>query len=452
MAEQTESKLDETVEEPLDDTLADTREKRNSTALMPYGAGPASDPDEASLHDVASVAGRYARGRFARLRAFLAGHILITALICSAILLAILAGILFTRRFVDYPSTELVTQDARSRLSRPSYEPSTFDTQDALVLSSVEVTGMHKEPAEPDECTVSVALGYANGSVESTQQVTLSYTRQEDEWRCVDVSKPGDVVYLATDGVSDGRLMAGIDDVLRKAETSFSQPADEGSSDLSLLTLYRSADITVVDRDFDPATQTYTARLHLARTATFTAYECDVTAGFAFRQGNGKWELTEATAEKGAKTLVLTPLVGTWQGVFLSQDAEQGKCLGARTLDLTVTISAVEGGHIAGTLSGLAHFHAQAKEDAETSDGDAGLEDVTFTGSLDSSSSGISFTCTTPEDTRGVVTLRLDFGEPDDPSAARATLTTTSAYEDVFLFVPYQREARYADTYSLSKS
>ena len=53
----------------------------------------------------------------------------------------------------------------------------------------------------------------------------------------------------------------------------------------------------------------------------------------------------------------------------------------------------------------------------------------------------------------GTVTLTLQFGLADAPDAATATLTSTHAYEDTILLVlPYQREARFVDSFTLAKA
>ena len=53
----------------------------------------------------------------------------------------------------------------------------------------------------------------------------------------------------------------------------------------------------------------------------------------------------------------------------------------------------------------------------------------------------------------GRVTLTLTFGQADAPDAATAALTSTHAYQDYFLlFMPYQRQARFVDHFTLEKA
>ncbi len=89
------------------------------------------------------------------------------------------------------------------------------------------------------------------------------------------------------------------------------------------------------------------------------------------------------------------------------------------------------------------------EKDTDETEGDTYLSDVAFTGTGDQNASGISFNCQTPEDAKGSLLLRLEFGSPNDPSAATATVTTTYDYTSSFLFIPYDRRAVFSDSFSL---
>ena len=434
-------------DQPLEDTVS----QEVSTAHMPHVDPADRDEVDPSLGDVARTAGKYARGRMDKVREFFATHLVVVGVSCVCLLVAIFAAVMFARDLASMPEIGSVERDARDHLSTANYEPGEFGSDERLALTSVSVSGRQKAKDDINSCTATVNLLYANNSVQSSQRATLGYVRKDGIWECIEASSPTDTISSATNGVSDSALLGGIDSILRKAETSFKSP-EEGASSLSLLTLYRDAEITVVDRFFDESAQTYDAKLHLKRTSTFTAYECTVTASFTFRQGTGVWELTKANASSGAKEVVLTPLIGTWQGAFQAQTSSDAKCFGAKEGGITINITSVDAGKISGTFSGLAHFHTPPQADADNNAEDVAVTDVSFEGKVDATSSGISFTCTTPEDARGRLTLRLDFGSPDNPESATASLTSEFDYEDILLFIPYDRTATFTDSFTLTKA
>lgn len=128
------------------------------------------------------------------------------------------------------------------------------------------------------------------------------------------------------------------------------------------------------------------------------------------------------------------------------------------------------GATIEGTVSGVAHLHADVDSDVAATEGDTTLDEVPFVGATPTNASaedlfallagtsdnkkhaGIVFECATQDNPDGEVRLVLEFGSSKAPDAASATLTSIHGYEDVFLMlVPYERESRYDDTFSLEK-
>jgi hypothetical protein len=243
------------------------------------------------------------------------------------------------------------------------------------------------------------------------------------------------------------KVLSSMSGILQRAETSFS----EEQNGTALPSLYADAQATITSDSFDAETQTEVMSLHLARSATFTAYECDVQATFAFRPSNGLWELTAATASDNAKDITLSPLMGTWTGTFREQTSSKGKCFGAKASDLRIVVTSVSNDKITGTVSGIVHYHGEVPEDTDASEGDTELSGVPFSGTMLREGSGISFTCTTPQDASGVVELSLLFGTQADPSAARAVLTTTHAYEASWFIFAYDTEATFSDTFVLTR-
>ena len=255
--------------------------------------------------------------------------------------------------------------------------------------------------------------------------------------------------------MSHDRALKHLDELLQAADTS-----SDGSE--SLGSLYRNTTVEVEADNFDQETQTEALTLHLSKPGTFVSYDCRLAAHFRFTEASGAWELVEVRASDGAKDLGFSPLVGTWQGTFRSQQTEVGKCLAASEAGLTVVITSADvksDGQVLleGTVSGVAHLHAATADDVQQSEGDLTLSEVPFTGSLaeDSvrQSAGLVFVCTMQDQAGGQVTLTLEFGSASAPDAASATLESIHPFEDtILLIVPYQREAYYADTFTLVKA
>ena len=428
-------------DEPTQSALAPTEN-------MPAAdEAPAVDTDPASMHDVAAAAGSYARSRFGQLRTFVVTHRFALAAVMALGVAAILGIALLVGRLADMPDQASFMKDAQTMLSAPDYSGGAYGSDEPLVLRNLEVTNRRKQAAQPNECLVSGVATFSNGAVEALQEAQLTYERKDGTWTCTGAEAVGGASYRAVTGLETDKVLSSMSGILQRAETSFS----EEQNGTALPSLYADAQATITSDSFDAETQTEVMSLHLARSATFTAYECDVQATFAFRPSNGLWELTAATASDNAKDITLSPLMGTWTGTFREQTSSKGKCFGAKASDLRIVVTSVSNDKITGTLSGIVHYHGEVPEDTDASEGDTELSGVPFSGTMLREGSGISFTCTTPQDASGVVELSLLFGTQDDPSAARAVLTTTHAYEASWFIFAYDTEATFSDTFVLTR-
>lgn len=435
-------------ESDVSHTQEDTLPHTPPTVEMPRTDADET-PQSATFKDVTRAAGSYARGRWSALQVFLQGH---TPLAITATLLLVVSTlliVLFVSHLADLPEADLIEKDVRSRLAEADYEPGAYGSDDPLAISSIEILSCDRT-GETHECDARVALSYANDAVTLSEEVTLTYETTGDAWSCKEIAEPINKVYTATRGIDTEKASSNLGLILSKAEASLA--ADESSGSLSLPTLYASADAEVVNETFDPAKQDDLVTFHLASTSVFTSYECEITARFVFRPGNGMWELSSATANKDAKNLTLAPLIGTWTGSFTDQVSTGARCFGGKSVELNISILSADRDHISGKVSCLAHYHGDIEHDAESVEGDEELVEVAFTGTGDTNSSGISFICTTPDDAKGTLRLRLDFGTPNDPSEATATIVTESDYVASFLFIPYDRIASFSDSYRLTKA
>jgi len=437
-------------------------------APEPDDEDPATSPTDAPrLSDVGAAFMGWARGRLDAIGATLAAHKLAATLAALACVGAILGIVLLGIDLAQVPTDEQVAEDARARLAAPSYTVGDYAIDDPLVLSAVEVGGKRASSSRRDACDVTVQATFENAGMETRADATLTYVREDSGWTCTaaTVGKPS---HRATAGVSQQKVLDNVSALL--------QAADHSEGGESLAALYRDARVEVVGDNFDEERQTDSLILHCSSTGTFVNYECDLTVHFRFAAASGAWELVEALVSDGADDLGFSPLVGTWHGTFASQQAAEGKCLAAREAGLTVVVSdahTTDDGSavIEGTVTGMAHLHADLPSDAIQTEGDLALDAVPFTGKLSTGDveqdiidllagnnpkrdvAGIVFDCTTQDVAGGTVTLTLQFGLADAPDAAMATLTSTHPYEGTILLVlPYEREARFADSFTLAKA
>ena len=403
--------------------------------------------EPASLHDVATTTGSYARGLLGRLSAFLAAHGLATAVVAALCVAAVLGMGTLARRFSSLPDDVTVRSDVQSSLAAPAYSGGAYGYDDPLSLVDVQVDKRARSSSESGAYQVDVTASYSNGKVDVLQEATLVYEPSDGAWTCSTATPVGSAVYSTTSGTDEGKIVSNAASILQRADSS---QADAAGS-VSLSRLYDGADVRVVEQAFDAETQTAAATLHFSKTSTFTSYECDVQASFAFRPGNGLWELTSAAASESAREATLAPLVGTWSGPFQGQVAAEGRCFGAKEAGVRISISSADSGRISGTVTVIAHFHGDPSSDQQAMDGDTELTDVPFTGTSVQGEAGLSFMCTLPDDAAGGAEMNLVFGPADDPDGAHATVTTYHTYTDSFLFIPYERQAIFSNTFVLTR-
>ena len=442
-------------------------EKVNTTARMPavvdspQADGAGADPQ---LSDVADTFVLWLHGRIGAFGALVAQHRLATGLVALACVAAILIAVLVGLDASKVPPEEQIKNDAQSLLAAPSYTVGNYASDDPLVLQGVDVTSIRESEKTKGACEVEVLATFTNPGMETRADATLTYKRKGDGWECVG-SSVGKASHHATAGVNQQLVVEHVASLLQKADT-------RGDAE-GLATLYRNAEIEITHEEFNEETQTDEVSLHCASGGTFVDYECDLTARFRFVPASGAWELAEASVSDGAYDLGFSPLLGTWKGTFSSQQSSSHKCLASREAGLSLTITQAAttpdgSAVIEGTLSGIAHLHAELDVDASATEGDTTLESVPFSGTLHSSAgiddildlllepepeaAGIVFDCTVQDVTGGSVALTLTFGQATDPDAATATLSSAFDYKDTFLLiVPYDRQSSFVDTFVLQK-
>ena len=400
-----------------------------TTMAFPQVEDAADEPTEdqplppPSIGDVGATFVDWLRGRAQAARSFAATHKWTFALAALCVVAAIAGIAYWNARASRMPSDEQIRVDASSRLAAPSYTQSDYAIDEPLALTGIEVEQKSLSDTRRDACVVDVVATFANAGMETRADARLTYVREGDVWTCSAASMER-ASHHAVAGVDQQKVVEHVGALLAAADQ------DEASESLS--SLYHNAAVEVTSEEFDEEEQVDTVVLHCASTGTFVRYECDLTAHFRFAPAAGASGLTVTVTE--------------------AQLTDNG------------------GASIKGTLSGVAHMHANLAKDADTTDGDLVLQDTAFTGSLSSGEvdldvidllagnnpkrddAGLVFTCTTPDVAAGEVTLTLTFGQSNAPDAATATLTSKHAYDDtILLLIPYQREARFTDHFTLEK-
>lgn len=430
------------------------------------GRDDGTDAAAPRLSDVGTTFADWARGRREAARSTLRSHRAAALVIVLGCVGGVLACVLMGIRASQVPGDALVRSDAQARLGAPEHSPSAYARDERLVLQDVEIASKRRGATRDDAIDVSLIATFSNGAMESRTDATLTYTREGDSWICIAATSEN-ASHRALAGVDTQRVTDALDTLLEAAD----DPDDQRES---LVSLYRDASVELGDESFDEESQTSEVRLKLSSSGTFVSYDCTLDARFRFVPASGAWELSSAKVDGRAKDLGFRPLIGTWQGSFTHQESSSSKCLAAREAGLTITIERAtlgeEGGALVeGTLTGVAHLHGDLAQDAGETEGDLRLESVPFTGSLATHESeeglmallggggtqpaaGIVFECTTQDVAGGRVSLTLELGSSSAPDTATATLVSTHSYQDTFLLVvPYEREARFADSFILEK-
>ena len=374
----------------------------------------------------------------------------------------------------NLPPTDVVETDAVDRLEAPDYDAGLYGNADKLALVSLDVvsrtrteTAITSDAAQfgaSGYASASVTATYKNSSVSVTKTATLGYAKVGDSWQGIGTEQDARLSYEATSGVDQSRMLESLDAILERADQTLhaDDPDDTSYADgLSLVGIYGDTKASVEDEQFDASAQTDVVVLDLTKREGFGEYTCELTVHFAFRAANGVWEIDSVDVSDGAETLSYEPVVGTWTGTFQSQETDGTKCLAASSTPFEVTITSSEdsstSARLVGTVSGLAHFHEHPKANADSCTGDLAFTDVSFTAVLDAASSSDSggpatFVATLPEMAGGTVSITLDFGTTSDPTEVVAVVETTYAHPTSFLFVEYEENIGYKDSYVLHQT
>lgn len=431
-------------------------EEHGTTERMPSSrmADETAADSTPSFADVARTTARYVRGRHQGLKAKVARHPWLIAVSASLVIVVILTAVLAGMHAANLPDLEAIQTDAHERLSAPAYTPGPFGDDSPLTLHGATITDRHR--TSDDTAIAAVHVTWVNNGVIATSELDFEYRYDTDTWRFAN-STIKSVSFIARRGVDAGTITAeseALDIILARAETTWHTRAgaseDTEAAGTSLTRLYQDAEVSITGTRFDEHAQTDDLTLHLIANDLFTALATDVTAKLVFRPVTGTWELVDASASKDAKDLTYTPLVGNWKGTHLSTDAVGASCFGAAEATTSITIDDATADRITGSLTTLAHYHDELTEAANSSAGDTAVSN-SFVATRIENASGIAYEGKASEAAGGNVTLRLDFGLADDPTAARATITSTHSSEATFLLIPYTRTTSFTDSYSLTK-
>lgn len=419
---------------------------------------PATDSGDApKLRDVTGTFSGYVRGRVEIISSFARRHGLATALLVVLMVAAVVALALAFARASSVPGHDVIEASAYERLPVPEYAGGTFGHDDILVARSVDVRGITRSgSARADTnaqfgasgyASAEVVVSYSGSSVEAAQGAILEFSLVNENW--VGIGSPSDVqvAWTATTGVDQQKVVRNAHLLLARADVEHS---DE---EPGLAELYDGAQIEVTAESFDPESQTDSLTIRCSKQGTFGSYVCDLTVEFAFRSATGQWEVTSVKASEDARVMSLKPLLGTWEGAFQSQETEGDKCLAARDAGLTLVIREAGNGKIAGTVSGVAHYHEHPNGDAASCDGDLTFRDVPFDAKLVSEEQGaLRFEAELPEDVDGTTSLTLRFGSEADADEATAEVATAYPHTGSFLFFPVDETLSYTDLFSLRKA
>lgn len=440
------------------DRAGSTERRPPVEATAPRPATP-ERPERPRLRDVGGTLADYLRGRAAVVAGLARRHrgVAVALALVACAVVALLGVALF--RALEVPDGAAVEADAHAALAAPDYTAGTYGTDTTLVAQGVDVRSVRRAETAPEGAaaqfgaagyaTADVVVSYAGQSVRADQGATLSYALVDGAWQLVPGVANEGVTWYATAGVDQDKVLSNTHLLLARAD-------EESPAEPALAELYANAAVSVESKTFDEEAQTDTLEIVCTRTESFETYECRLTVTFSFSQTNGQWSVSGVEASDNARERNLDALLGTWTGAFQSQQTEGGKCLAAREGGLSVEVLGASVSEEAVTLSGyvggVAHYHANPGDDAASCEGDVAFEEVQFTARLVSDDGSLVFLSDLPEDVGGTSTLTLRFGSEDDPGAASAEVVTTYVYDDAILFIPYERTATYADSFTLQRA
>lgn len=372
------------------------------------------------------------------------------AIACGVALVAVVA-IVAVVVMTSCPSDADLEDFIRNEASLSWPYAGTYDSDASYEVSSIDI--ISKEHADVDstmgflgvdDCyTIAATVRGANGSADAELAITFDWIHWNGEWGCTGLSSCELTSARATQGVDEAKLTTNALTVL-----------DAAGSDTIRSQDYRDGSATVSDVSFDEGAQTCTATIDYTSPSPYAVYTATAQASFSF--DSGRWQLDSATAE-GSDAPSYDAILGTWTGTFTEQPLYRGAtCDGAKSHDLTVTITSVDAdaGTVEGTFSGLAHDHGPLEAEADSTDGDAMTDEIPFTARLSNGLGvggtyvSVSASVVNPSDSSSKLTLTVNFGVDDDPSAVAATLETDYKYSST----PFMSPASFRDTYTLTKS
>lgn len=372
------------------------------------------------------------------------------AIACGVVLVAVVA-IVAVVVMTSGPSNADLEDFIRNEASLSWPYAGTYDSDASYEISSIDITS--KEHADVDSTmgflgvddryAIAATVHGSNGSADADLAITFDWIHWNGQWGCTGLSSCELTSARATQGVDEDRLTKNALTVL-----------DAAGSDAVRSQDYRDGSATVSDASFDENAQTCTATIDYTSPSPYAVYAATARASFSF--DSGRWQLDSATVE-GSDTPSYDAMLGTWTGTFTEQPLYEGAtCDGAKGNDLTIKITSVDAasGTVEGTFSGLSHNHGPLEADADSTDGDALTDEIPFTAQLGNSLGvggtyvSVDTSAVNPSDSSARLTLNVDFGSGDDPSAVTATLETDYKYSST----PFVFPASFRDAYTLTKS
>lgn len=460
-------------EAPQEEPAAQTSELDRPDPLEPTRERPVVfAPEETAVQERAQKPLAQSP-RLAEARAYICEHrvpfAIGAALAAVAIVLLALAG----AHAASVPADDVIVADARSRVAAPAYDGGLWGNPDELQLVDVKVKSAHRTNSAADPtsaqfgasayATATVVATYENDSVRATKEASLGFAKVSGSWTAIGQETDTSLSFEPLAGVDEAQVKANIRDLLDRAEQEFhaSGTSDDGTGELSLAGIYADGKVEVVSSEFDADAKTDVVTLSCEKEGAFDKRACQIEATFSFRSVNGLWEITQTSVPADAKARDFSPLFGTWEGTFQSQETGGGKCLAAVDTPLSLTIGSQEGAgsfdgsgaQLVGTIDVLAHLHDQPSRDAKSSKGDERLQKVALTAAYveDSPADGLVFRGTLPDQPSGTVEVELEFGVGGDPTAVVAKVTTRYEHTTSFFFIPYSDTVTFADTYLLRR-
>ncbi|MDO4806772.1 MAG: zinc ribbon domain-containing protein [Coriobacteriales bacterium] len=411
---------------------------------------------------------RLAKRTGRRLGSFFGDHKGLLGIGVVLAVIGVLAAVWLAISAFDAPAYAKVQAEVAALLPTYEYSGGTFGPDLQIPLSNTTITKRAATKAPegtvvsqgvgPAAFSVEAELTYDDGQIRVVRDVAATYVRKDNGWKMEGELSDHGTSFFARAGVDENKVLSNMGEVLHATSSKSNEP---------LVDIYANGNFSIAGNNFteapDRGAATDDVTIHCAQAGSFYTYEGNVTAHFAFE--SGEWKLRSSEADRQSTTRSYEPLVGTWNGTFLSTAASNdgARCYGAADHPLSISIDSVgdaSSGNatVLGTITVMAHYHEGLSHEAQSNLGDTQLERVDFTGTIDTSfdqntQSDLNIRCATGGSPDGLVEFVLGFGTKDDPSAAVACVTSTHNYEDtIFFFIPYQTTATFTDTYSLSRA